>query len=322
MGNKRIYIGGLIMVVFIMMAYASYGMLNKGQKETIYPVSVIVDNSSSDRWFAFREGLKQAARDYHVQLNMVSTGELSNLEEEKALIERERENGAKGIIVQMCDNGGEEIFRQMKESAGADDILLVETDVEAEGVFSAVIPDNYEMGRMLAVSVKKDEKELYGKKIGILLGRQEKTSQKQRLKGFMDEMEGTGATILWEIAETESLQSALTAEQLEETEILVALENDETERAVDYLVETEIQACPLYGVGCSEKNVYYLDRKVINVLIVPNEFHMGYQSVAMIAERLNDHITSPQNSVVSFLVVRPEALYEEDNQKLLFPLVQ
>lgn len=318
MKKNRIYIVCLTAVVLIMIAYASYGMLNMGQEEKAYPVSVIVDNSSSDRWFAFREGLKQASRDYHVQLNIVSTGELSNLEEEKQLIERESENGARGIIVQMCDGDEQEIIAQLQEAAGTADILLVEADVEPEGIFPAVKPENYEMGRMIAVSIKEDEEYLSGKKIGILMGHRERLSQKQRLKGFLDEMEDSDAEILWQITDNDIVQS----EQLEMAEILVALENDETERAVDFLVESERQSCSLYGVGCSEKNVYYLDKKRINVLIVPNEFHMGYQSVANIAARLQDHIDLSRDSVVSFLVVRPEVLYEEDNQKLLFPLVQ
>ncbi len=322
MNKNRIYFGCLIAVVFAVIAYASYGMLNRRQPEKLYPVSVIVDNSSSDRWFAFREGLKQAARDHHVQLNIVSTGELPDLEEEKVLIEREKENGAQGIIIQMCESDKDKLLTQMQEAAGIVDILLVETDVEPEGVFPAVIPDNYEMGRMIAVSLKEDEKKLQGKKIGILSGNQERLSQKQRLDGFLKEMEGTGAEIIWEIGEYEVMQTALTEEQLQNVEILIALENDETERAVDYLLEPETPSCPLYGVGCSEKNVYYLDKKLIDVLIVPNEFHMGYQSVAVMAAQLQDHVAARRDSMVNFLVVRPETMYEEDNQKILFPLVQ
>ena len=318
MGKNKLYFGCLIAVVLIIIAYASYGMLNRRQNEKLYPVSVIVDNSSSDRWFAFREGLKQASRDYHVQLNIVSTGELSNLEEEKLLIERESENGARGIIVQMCDGNEEEIFAQIQESAGGADVLLVETDVEPEGILPAVIPENYEMGRMIAVSIKEDMQDLTGKKIGILMGHRERLSQKQRLKGFLDEMEDTGVEILWQITDNDNVQN----EQLGTAEIIVALENDETERAADYLVESGTQSCSLYGVGCSEKNVYYLDKKLIKVLIVPNEFHMGYQSVAIIAAKSQDHVLLSQDTMVSFLVVRPEELYEEDNQKLLFPLVQ
>lgn len=322
MGRNKIYFGCLIAAVLAMIAYASYGMLNREQSEKLYPISVIVDNSSSDRWFAFREGLKQAARDHHVQLNIVSTGELSALEDEKALIEREKENGARGIIIQMCDGEEAQSFTQIQEAAGIVDILLVETDVEPEGVFPAVIPDNYEIGRMIAVSLREDEKNPEGKNIGILSGNRERLSQKQRLNGFLEAMEGSGANIIWEIGNHEAMQTALTEEQLQNVEILVALENDETERAVDYLLEPETPSCPLYGVGCSEKNVYYLDKKLINVLIVPNEFHMGYESVAVMAAQLQEHITAQQNTMVNFLVVRPETMYEEDNQKLLFPLVQ
>lgn len=318
MGKNKVYFGCLIAVVLLLIAYASYGMLNRGQKEKTYPVSVIVDNSSSDRWFAFREGLKQAARDNHIQLNIVSTGELATLEEEKLLIEREKENGAKGIIIQMCDGEGEEIFLQLQEAAGMAEVLLVETDVEPEGIYPAVIPENYEMGKMLAVSVKEDIDALAGKKIGILTGHRARLSQKQRLQGFLDEMEGTNVDILWQMTDNDYVQN----EQLKAVEILVALENDETERAVDFLTESEAPGGALYGIGCSEKNVYYLDKRRIQVLIVPNEFHMGYQSVSMIAAQMQGQTSFRENPLVSFQVVRPEDLYEEDNQKLLFPLVQ
>lgn len=70
-------------------------------------------------------------------------------------------------------------------------------------------------------------------------------------------------------------------------DIVIALENSETERAVDYMQENQISVnnCVLYGVGNSEKAVYELDKGRIQALLVPNEFHMGYQSVKELGDK-------------------------------------
>ena len=62
MNKNRLYIGLLVAVMLAVLVYASYGMVNAGKKESYYSVAVIVDDSSSDRWTAFKEGLEQGAR--------------------------------------------------------------------------------------------------------------------------------------------------------------------------------------------------------------------------------------------------------------------
>ncbi len=77
-----------------------------------------------------------------------------------------------------------------------------------------------------------------------------------------------------------------------------------------------------YGVGSSEKNVYYLDKGWIQTLVVPNEFNMGYQSMEAIAKQLIYHMDTTRSSKVNYLVVDREHLYDADIQKVLFPIVQ
>ena len=74
--------------------------------------------------------------------------------------------------------------------------------------------------------------------------------------------------------------------------------------------------------GCSEKNVYYLDKGEIRALIVPNEFNIGYLSVAAIAGQLREPLSSAKTEEIGFLTITKENLYDEENQKILFPIVQ
>lgn len=76
--------------------------------EDRYRVSVIIEDSDSSRWSAFRYGLKMAAEDLEVELSIVSTGISLTEEEEKELIESAIGNGAKAVIVQPVPGEGTE----------------------------------------------------------------------------------------------------------------------------------------------------------------------------------------------------------------------
>ena len=79
----------------------------------------------------------------------------------------------------------------------------------------------------------------------------------------------------------------------------------------------------LYGNWLlSKKNVYYLDKGVIGALVVPNEFNIGYLSAAAIAGQLREPLSSAKTEKVGFLTITKDNLYDEENQKILFPIVQ
>ena len=59
MNRDRLYLGFVTALIVTVVIYASYGLLNSEKKDTHYVVSVIVSNSGSDRWNAFKEGLNQ-----------------------------------------------------------------------------------------------------------------------------------------------------------------------------------------------------------------------------------------------------------------------
>lgn len=107
-------------------------------------------------------------------------------------------------------------------------------------------------------------------------------------------------------------------------DIVISLENDMTERVVDYLAENQdmLNQCKLYGIGNSEKVMYYLDRGFIRKLVVPNDFYMGYQSVEELAKKLEYRGESHKNIYTGYLVIDRTNLYDETNQKMLFPIVQ
>ena len=322
---NKVYFGILFLVILVVTSWASYGMLNAGKGEKTYAISVIVNNSNSDRWTAMHEGLVQAAVDNHITLNFVSTGEIQDREEEETLIKRELENGADGLIIQMVSSYGvSDIIEKISSKAA---IVLIESDITPEEVYTTVMPDNEAIGRAVGRSIIDDMGEnVKGKKIGILCSNQSELSMVKRLKGLKSSLDKCGAKIVWTLAATPDNFKVKLMEKQENdpVDILVALNNDETEAAADLLQTYEAgkKKWLLYGEGCSEKNVYFLDKGIIKSLVVPNEFNMGYLSVDTIANQLKFKLASAENTQIDFLVINKNNLNNADNQKVLFPIVQ
>ena len=91
MNRDRIYLGIVTAMIIMVIIYASYGLLNGGKEELHYSVSVVIDNSGSDQWNAFKEGLNQGANESGIYLNIVSASTFSGLAEEYMILERELE---------------------------------------------------------------------------------------------------------------------------------------------------------------------------------------------------------------------------------------
>ncbi|MBD5462072.1 MAG: substrate-binding domain-containing protein [Lachnospiraceae bacterium] len=326
MNRNKIYFGLLMLILVMVIIGAVYEMLDAGKEEEPYTVSVVVEDSNNDRWIAMRQGLEQAAQDYNIHLNYVFSGEFRDGKEEMELIHREVRNGTDGLIVQMFSD--EARMEEISEISAQAVLMLVETDIEPQGIYAVTAPDNVGIGAALGKAVIQDMGiSAEQKRIGILCGNQEQMSMKQRLTGLGQVLSEQGAEIFWVLqGSNESMAKALVAyNQDESADIIIALGNDETELAVDYLLaggEDRKDSCLLYGVGCSEKAVYYLDKGWIQSLVVPNEFNMGYLSMEQVAQQLRHRLSGVASTEIDYLVIDRTNLYEDENQKILFPIVQ
>lgn len=313
--SNKVYIGMLILILAGITVFASIGMLEDRKPKESYDVSVIIDDSNSDRWIAMRQGLEQAAEDYNVNVNYVSTGQLQNVEEELALVRREMEHGAQGFILQMVS--GNEVLEELEELSTNVAVMLVETDVTPQERYAYTGPDNFQIGVAVAEAVKQDLEKEKEAKIFVLCQNSQMLSTSQRLEGVREKLAEMKA-------EMHVIENVNEITQGNMPEIIVALDNQSVENMVDYLQSESITGSMprIYGVGCSEKAVYYLDQGQIQTLVVPNEFNMGYLSMEALAKQLKYRLAEAKGSQVDYLVVNKENLYEDENQKILFPLVQ
>lgn len=61
--------------------------------------------------------------------------------------------------------------------------------------------------------------------------------------------------------------------------------------------------------------------QMIKVLVVPNEFNMGYLSVQNAVQAVEKD-TAYKKTIVEHIVVTGDTLHKEENQRIIFPIVQ
>ncbi len=323
--NRNIFI--LIMsalLVFVLMASTSALIMN-GVREDPVKVSVVMDDSSSGRWASFIAGMEQAAKDKGVKLNVVSTARNLTVSQQYLLVNEEISEGADGVILQFVSSRGTE--NMISGISGKAVLVLADTsadmEVDVEGKSACIQADNIEIGRALANEVRIAlGNDLTGCRIGIVAGNQRQNSLKERLQGFKENIDTSGAEIVWTDSSLINVSDKIEKRQEGSyADVIVALENSGLEAACEYAQRTE-ERPGIFGEGTSIKNVSYLDDGLITSMVVPNEYYMGYQSVTAITRRLDNRLTPMEDEAISFRVVNRENLFDEVNQHMLFPVVE
>lgn len=311
-------------ILAVLVAILAFMMIQEKNGRNLDKVSVIIQNSDDSQWSAFKYGLKMAAQDQGMEMFVVSTGQMLTAEEEKSVIESEVDNGADAIIVQpVLGHDTERILRKIGKKVP---VMLVEQTavIDEDGAKLPIVePDNYGMGKALAQELLKDYNgNMKGKTLGILSESEESEAVKERRKGLMDGLNDTGVSIRWSMNKAFEKDKTASLKAQPNVDIVIALDNHSVTTAGRCLVTGNLNGALLYGIGNSTEAVYYLDTKVAECLVVPDEFNVGYQSLTEVTKNLKNHFYKMQDKTVSYTVIRKDTLFSKENQEILFTLSQ
>jgi len=323
--NKNMFILLVAILLVVVLLASTSALVMSGIGETPTKVSVVIDDSSSGRWSSFLAGVDQAAKDTGVKVNVVSTSKNMTVKQQSEIINDEISAGADGVILQVTSSQGTaEMISDISRKAV---LLLVDTsaemDVDVEGRSACIQVDNVELGRALANEVRIAlGNDLRGQSIGIIAGNQKQYSIEERLQGFNENIESSGAKILWTDNSIINVSDKIALRQENaKADVLVALDNSTLEAACEFALKQENPPY-IFGEGNSIKVVSYVDDGIITSMVVPNEYYMGYQSITAVARRVENKLTPMENETISFRVVNRENLFDENNQRMLFPVIQ
>ena len=293
---------------------------NGANTETIQ-IHAIIDNSSDNRWVQFIAGMRQAAEDQNVKLTVMPTGHFADLAEEKTMIDRSVREGASGVILQLCEDT--DVHETLQNLYGQIYVELVNTGIDGtvENITGIVSPDHKAIGEALAAETLVFAPEAVENcTIGVVSGEMSLGSSNQSMQGFLEALGNYGIDVSWTLAQSDG--SSNLREMLENKkapDILVAIDNAGLEAAGEYAASLE-KSIVVIGTGTSTKAIYYLDSGVVQSVVVPEDYMMGYQSVSDLADFIKKNTFTARIRTVEHRVIHQDTLFDEENQSILFPI--
>lgn len=323
MNSKRLFII-VEMILAAMVIVLAMIMFREQVEKDRYRVSVILPDTDSSQWSAFRYGLKMAAEDQGIEMFVVSTGDMLTFEEELSMIQDEIRNGAKAVIVRPVSGNGDR--QKLKEISKKIPIILVGNTVsedEKESRFSVIGLDDYAMGKALAKEVLKDFNEnIEGKALGVVAQDIESAETVSRQKGFLDTLRGKGSRISWMVSSVPGESNQNLLKNQSKTDLVIALDDFSLKQAGECSVAKDLHGALIYGIGNSTEAVYYLDTGITECLLVPDEFNRGYESMTEAAKRVEHFLYKTENKNLPFTIIRKKELFTKKNQEIIFTMSQ
>ena len=307
-------VDAFILISITIALWSAYNLLQTGEKRTQPKVSVLVEDSSSERWTSFRLGLDQAAAEYGADVTYITSTGFSSAEEQKGLISQEAAAGTNAMILSLYDSEATESVPDTMK------IVFVETDGIRDIVegTAAVIPSGRKMGKALGEMITESGKP--GPSVAILAGNLRRYSEKEMLEGLTETIESAGGSTTVFQTSDEDLASVMF--QAEKSDLIAVLEDPLLVQAAGIAVSENLGSGVLYGIGCSPSNISYLERGVISGMVVPNEFSMGYQSLAQLSRYISNDLPVMKDIEIGFTCVRTGEVHDPENEKLLFPEIR
>ncbi len=266
----------VIALLVLVAVYAAIRLMQVDLPEEPMRISLVVENSGSERWNQYFLGIEQAASDKSVEVSTVVTGYFSDETTRDLLVTSEYMNGANAVIT-----------KTEPEAGSVCDEIIKELSLEYGGVIT-------------------------GRRVALLLGSEYDSFSNEVGELLTQKIESAGGEILWQKNAPCNVSSLL--KKSKRTDIIIALDDDSLSQAAAYISAKKNDKRKIIGIGCSPNAIYYLDRGVIDSLLVPDHFTLGYESLLAAVDGENFSKLSPE-----IKVVHPDEVYEKENEKLLFP---
>ncbi|GAA4299417.1 hypothetical protein GCM10023142_40040 [Anaerocolumna aminovalerica] len=317
--KKFVMVMALLFCLFGLLFISTYLYINDtNKKETRTRISVIVYGSNSDRWTTLKQGIDQATEDFGAEVNFCLMSSETDAKEQTLLLEREIENGSKGIIIAVTDSRN--MAETIQEASLKVPVIMVETKADDVDNIIYISADNYSMGLNIGRSVYLNSKK--NSKVAVYVKKMQRSSVYERYQGFMDSFKYTENKITgWELAKDDDPAEYLKRMIKEDpVDVIVALDDMSLEEVID-AVQGTATSLEVYGIGSTSKIVHNLDYGVINSIVFQNEFNMGYLSLQEVLSNIH-HNGGVPDIEVEFRTVNRETMYLPKNQRLVFPIVQ
>lgn len=320
-GRHSVFFACSAGVLVLLYLLSSTNLILHEKKVEIYPISVIVEDSSDEDYEKLRKGMDQAAEALHVDLNFITLYEPNDQEQQLQLISREISDGARAVIFSPAAPA---------KAAPALDEMVLNSPLVVLGnpfphpqVLCGISIDYMEAGRLLGEAAG----ELSGDYPIYLITQGLDYGYARELKdGILKALEQQEKRVtLYPLNSEDDCRQLIESTVYPQSQqvILIALDEKSLEEAARVLEESSVyggQVMGLFGIGGTNRILNYLDKGIIRGLVVHNLFDEGYLSVEKAVEAIQEGGGTRGQITLEAYYITKEALRDSKYEKMLYPI--
>ncbi|WP_171683973.1 substrate-binding domain-containing protein [Paenibacillus planticolens] len=325
--KRPVFLAVLSVIVIGFVVVASMEMLRiTNPRKLEIAVVLKTNNVRSDYWQMVSAGVKAAAKELAVNIDITgpvsetdTAGQIRNVDE--ALLKK-----PDAIILAATDYERlAPAATKIKESGTK--LILIDSPVYTHTEASLIATDNFEAGRKAGVFLAGGQNsQLFG--VMTLGGNQQSIAEKERVSGFKEaiadfpgveyagnyEFDGTEDAAYEQVKHLLAMYPNIKGiAGLNEKATLGAARAIKEKKWEDHI--------KIVGFDSSIYEIKLLEEGVIKATIVQKPFNMGYLSVETAVQALSGIKVDPKVSIDAHVITK-ENMYTQENQELLFPLVE
>jgi ribose transport system substrate-binding protein len=294
--------------------------LSTGDRD--YTIKVIVKKKDASFWTVVKMGAEAAAKEFGVDVRFDGPTDEKDIDGQIKMVDAAIESNADAIVLAASDYNR---LVDVVEKAVLKNIpvVIIDSDINYDKTSGFIGTDNIDAGKVLGRTVI--EKVGRDCSIAIMSFVKGAATADQREQGLSEVLKENSSVKVLSTVYCNSDENI--AEQL--TEKLVrdypdinaivctnAYGTTGTARAIDKLgMSGKVK---VIGFDSTPEEVGFVEKDVIQALVIQNPFKMGYLGVKYALDAVNN-ITPPRNTNTGSNVIDKENMYQPENQKLVFP---
>jgi ribose transport system substrate-binding protein len=312
----------LILVVIAGLVYGFNGLSDKKQLD----ITVIIKSTdaSIEFWEVLVDGIHEASQEFDTNVQVRGSKTETDVEEQIALVEEAILERPDAIVLAANDYDRLVPIAEKVKKSGIK-LIIVDSGINSDVAQSIVATDNVKAGEEAGQAMKQH---LAGPaKVAIISYVKNAASHIDREKGVREMLAGDPNI---ELLDTFYVEGSEQNAYFMAKEILskypdmlgiVGLNEPTTVGAGRAIQELELkERVKLIGFDSSFNEIKLLDEGIIQATVIQRPFQMGYLSIKTAVEAARGKQVSDRIDTGSLLITK-QNMYEEENQKLLFPFV-
>jgi ribose transport system substrate-binding protein len=319
--QEKLLWGLMAVILVILYLLSSTDFIIKEKKTDIYPVSVIISDTSDEYFANFRKGADKAADEYNVDVSFISLFEKGDADQQMELLRREISDGASAVV--LLPVKPEECAKKLDDMVLNSPVIIMGNMFPNDRVRSGVSMDYEKEGERLGQAIAEENSSSIP--VWIFTEGLEYGYNREVYAGLVSALKKSGFSVgLYEKKAEETFRQTIegTVYPGSGEAIIAAIDVDSLDESASIIAGSPVYGnyiAGLYGVGSTTKILTELDNGIIKGLIATNQFDAGYTSIEKAVEAVHKRQEREQVVLDSYYINKAN-LRESRFEKILYPI--